>query len=176
MSLLRIVSFDVGLQNTGCVIVDTNSKNNIFEIVSLDLVSSPDNMHCDLFDYIKAYVEPMIDPLLQTAKTQVLIIYENVHTRKLYPNWKLIRLQKDIRSYFSNRNIRIKAIQPSQKAKIGGQETRDRKTRKQCSVKEAQKLISECGCFDILDKFNAYNRNHDIADALLAARYMSMVK
>lgn len=168
MSGLRVVSFDCGNKNTGCVIVDIDKQRDMFEIVSIELITSEsfNEMSDKLFNYIKN----VIDPQVRHVGKGTFILYENVHSRYLYPNWSVIRMQKHIREHFETfKNIRVLSLKPTQKTGVGGTKSEKRKTK---SVELARQCLSQCGCISLLDKFNSYERNHDIADALLAVKYL----
>ena len=167
MSGLRVVSFDFGLRYTGCVMADIDKKRDLFEIVSIGLIEA-DNEN-DMYDKVMNYIRSWIEPQLRLVGKGSLIIYENIFNRYTYPNWKLQRMQKDIRAYFEGKtNVRIKSLHPTQKAYIGGK----KENRKKASIEGAREYLVDCGCTGLLDVFESFSRKHDVADALLAIRYV----
>lgn len=167
MSGLRVVSFDFGLRYTGCVMADIDKKRDLFEIVSIGLieVDNEDTM----YDKVMSYIESWIEPQLRIVGKGSLILYENIFNRYTYPNWKLQRIQKDICRYFSNKtNVRVRSLHPTQKAYVGG----SKENRKDKSIEGARKCLLNCGCTGLLDIFESFTRKHDVADALLALRYV----
>lgn len=166
----RVISFDCGNKNTGCVMADIDKKRNHFEIILIKYikVDNKSRMTHVLFEYINDIIIPMIQ---NYKNDKIYIVYENVHTRQLYPNWDLIRLQKEMRKHFKKLvpNVFIKALRPSQKAIIGGTK---RKDRKELAVQVAREFICDHGSMHMLDVFDGLKRKHDVADALLAVAYL----
>lgn len=164
----RIVSFDFGNKNTGCVMADIDKKRNHFEIILIkymEVCREGDMMKC-----IIEFIDNIIIPMTKFCN-DVVFVYENVHTRKLYPNWNLIRLQKCIRNYVNKccSNVSIKVLRPSQKAFIGGTK---RKDRKDLAVFAAREYIINHSCYEMVTLFDNLSRKHDVADAMLAIAYM----
>ena len=164
MSGLRVISFDCGVINTGCVMIDMNKKTNHFEIVSIDLIQTCKEQN--MLDEIKKYIKTFIKPQVRHDGLGTVVILEYIF--ETYRNWNIIRIHKYIRSYFSSmHNVKVVCLRPSQKSVIGGTNTK----RKDVSENTARNILDTCGCSAITDKYNSYKRKHDIADALLASVY-----
>ena len=153
----RIVSCDVGHHYTGVVVVDVR-PGRTFEIVHLEACvdTSVDK------EGLMAYLEKYIDPFVIEQKT--IVVLENVY---MYRNWTVQRINKKIRAHFQDMGVEYKYLLPSQKS-YGTNISSGKKN----SVAAATRLLTDIGVTHLVEKFESIERNHDIADALLMARYM----
>lgn len=159
----RILAIDVGIQNTGIIIADVFEEGNV-SLVHMHLFKDPNDMHASLLQYIKNTIEPLI---LNHASPYY--VYENLFTRRFYKNPVVMRTQSGIRKLFEKTNIQIICLRPSQKFGIGGTNV----NRKEQSVTTARMFLAEKQAKEWLDKFNTYERAHDVADALLSLLYLN---
>lgn len=159
----RVVVFDCGNKHTGIVVADVVFQTS-FELVYMNMYFSED-MKNTLIQYCKDNVDKYIEEASST-----MVIYENVFSSRGYPNWSLINIQKKVRKHYEDMNIMVRSLLPSQKWKIGG----TLKNRKEKAVEYAEELLSDLDTdIDWLEQFrNIAERRHDMADALLTARYI----
>lgn len=158
----RILVFDCGNKHTAIVVADVVCQTS-FELIYMDLYVS-DNMKGKLINFCKDNIDKYID---DTEKC--LVIYENVFSSRGYPNWTLISIQKMVRKHYEDMGVMVRTLLPSQKWKLGGTV----KNRKEKAVEYAEELLNSLDNDEWLTTFkNIENRRHDVADALLAARYV----
>ena len=153
---MRIISFDCGNTHTGIVIIDVTRDS--FNICHMHCHEDNSNhMASSLIDYVTEHIYPKIDGY---KKKDILMIYE----RLIYPNWTLQNIQRNLVLHFKNTlKIKTRSLYPSQKPK-GCTCAINRK--KQC-VETIKKQLSS----HWLTIFDSYERNHDIADAIMMAKY-----
>lgn len=150
----RIFAFDCGNKVTGIAGIELQNDDTI-KILYLNCVETSLN-DVDLSNIIKGF------------ENISHVVYENTF---MYKNWVIMQKQKQVRKFFLERNIHVKALHPSQKAFMQKSVGKKSKDRKKMAVQSAKEFLKDHG--DWYDTFNAFERNHDIADALLMAIYAS---
>ncbi len=156
----RVLAIDLGNHYTGVAIVDMRPPS-FFEIVHVECIVDTSKTKDNVLDRL----EEVIDPLIKVP-LRVVVVYEN----NVFggDNWDLMRLQKRVRKHYEEMGLFVKALLPSQKVSmLVGLNNRERKIR---AVKMARRLLQEVGAFE--QTFDQMERNHDVADALLMARYV----
>lgn len=166
---MRVCAFDFGNHYTGIVIADIVPirngdilKNDKFDIVFMDVCVDKSKDKSELMLFVKNKVDPYL-----MGYTDTLIVYENnfLHRKQ---NPQLINIQTRVKKYYIDKNYKTKALLPSQKTKVSSGINRKRKeSAVECALNFLHSKPSEW-----LDKFKSYDRNHDIADALLMIRYV----
>lgn len=164
----RVVSFDIGNHFTGVAIIDMRPPRS-FELVTINLFEDKTSDKKGLMDMI----ETTIDPFVRNIPTKVVVVLENVF---LYPNWTLQRIHRKIRDHYQGMGVLVKCLLPSQKSS-GGLATHnissgDDKTKKKTALECARCLLTIHGTDQLKSQFEAFDRKHDVADALLAAHYL----
>jgi hypothetical protein len=167
-SFFRVVSFDCGNHYTGVVVADVR-PGDFFEIVHMKLIVDTSKNKEELF----AGIEAEIDPFVKYIQNKSLVILEQC----LFPNWTLQRVQDKIKDHYTALGVRCKTMMPTQKSSGGlpGQKnisSGDDKTRKQAGIQGAKRLLDKLGVIQHIDYFGGLPRQHDVADALLAAYYL----
>jgi hypothetical protein len=167
---VRVCAFDFGNHYTGIVIADIVPirkgdilKNDKFDIVFMDVCVDTSKDKNGLMSFLQTKVDPHL-----MGYTDTLIVYENnfLHRKE---NPQLIKLQTRVKKYYVDKNYKTKALLPSQKIKVSPGVN---KKRKESAVECALSFLQESRYSMWLDKFKSYDRNHDIADALLMIRYI----
>lgn len=167
----RVLSFDCGNVHTGITVADI-VPNETFKIVSLLLFvenkTGANTYDRDLIEFCKHNVDPFV---VEVHTSNVLVVYENVwNPNGMYRNWNLIGLQKRLRKHYENDvGVRVRSLLSSQKWKLGG--SGKSSTRKHKSVEYCMELLEDVDD-SIRNAFNSIQRQHDISDSVLAARYM----
>lgn len=150
----RVIACDFGNHHSAFAIANLEP----FKIIYLRLFVT--DKQKDLLEFIEQNIKPYA-----TNTTQ--IVYENLYmpNKGGYRNFKLMHIQKAVRKYFQDANCNIKALVPSQKAIIGGYSKKDRKTK---AENAARQFLAE----QHISYFDSETRKHDLADAILMARYI----
>lgn len=171
MTIKRIISFDYGKYNTGVCVVDAEG-DEIREIHMMECLTV--ESHLTEAQRHNAYMTMIIERIdkcfvRDMDPSCVLVTYEN--TAFMYKNHDHIRLQVRVRRYFQNRykkQVKIKALLPSQKRKVGGNVKCKRKDMAvQVMTEYLQSKFPEW-----MERVSEYERKHDIADALLGILYL----
>lgn len=154
MAIQRVIACDLGNQHSGFVVADLEP----FKIIYLRLFVT--DKKDDLLEFIEQNI-------LSYVKPQTLAIYENLYipNRGGYRNFKLMHIQKAVRKCFQDAKCQVKALVPSQKAIVGGYSKKDKK---QKAEQAARQFLNE----QQLSYFDSEPRKHDLADAILMARYI----
>jgi hypothetical protein len=166
----RVAAVDCGNINSGIIVADIKG-NELTRIVLMDLHVNETKNEGALLAHLEAHVIPL---LLESPNS--VFVYENLFTSRLQNNWKLLRIQKAMRTALKTKykQIEIKCLMPSQKYKVGGA-TKEKggKTidRKNLSYNHARQFI-ETHAPTWLTKFDSYERAHDVSDALLSILYI----
>ena len=166
MVVTRVLTLDCGIQYTGIALADIDT--DFFEFITIECFIADDTN--TLVKFLKDKILPL---MISSRKT--LVLYESIFSSKLYPNWKLIKIQRDMRNMcekvFNGRaNFTIKTLMPSQKIGLDNNKKRGN-LRKQFMVANTADWINTFHP-EFFHKFNSYKRNHDIADAIGMLRYI----
>lgn len=155
-NISRVVACDLGNQHSAFVVANLEP----FEIVFIKLFITEKLK--DLLEFIDANIK-LTDPPRNT-----LMVYENLYMpgKGGFRNFKLMRIQKSVRAHFEQNRSQVKALIPSQKAVIGGYSKKDKK---QKSEEASRQFLTDP---DQLRYFESEPRKHDLADAILMARYI----
>ena len=162
MVVTRVLTLDCGIQYNGIALADID--RDFFEFITIECFIADDKN--TLVKFLKDNIWPL---MMSSQKPSVL--YESM----LYPNWKLIKIQKDMRSAceeaFNGRaNVTIKTLMPSQKIGLDNNHKHGN-ARKQFMVTNTADWMKTFHP-EFFDKFNSYERKHDTADAIGMQRYI----
>ena len=152
-STTRIIAIDGGNIYTGVVIADL--KGGVIDFVYMDVFQTKDKKVKEIYGrYLDEHVEPFINK-------NTLVVYENVFFR----NYRLVAINKSIRSYFENLGIKVRVMQPFQKSGVKSKTDTERKL---------QAVVAACNVIpaDWIERFNSFERKHDVADAILMINYL----
>lgn len=157
----RVCSMDLGREVTGIVVVDIGPDT--FDIVLMRSIKDTTTDHSILFGFLNEEIKD-----LMISHDSPFLVYENT-AFNFTQNHRLTRLQGKVRKYF-NDNLRIKsrALKPKQKYGVTASRSEDRKKQ---AVEVATGLLQGT---DWLSVFQELSRAHDVADALLMAKYMEI--
>jgi len=124
-------------------------------------------------DDLTAAIAAKIDPFVQHNPDKSIVLLENC----FFPNWTLNRIQQRVKAHYRTLGIPCKALMPTQKSS-GGLPCRKNitsgndKTRKAAAISGGERLLDTLGVQTHKAYFRELERQHDVADALLAAYYV----
>jgi hypothetical protein len=150
-----IISFDVGLQNTGIVVAEhSDSTTRIHHMTNFQIEKCTSKEATEkLITYIKETLAPYITKSTHFA-------YENC---VFAGNGKLLAIHSALHDYFVSVNVHVIVLQPSQKICKG--------TKKQ-SEEFVHKWI-QSNQPEMLNIYESFKRKHDIADAMQMSLYIN---
>ncbi len=150
--MYRITAFDCGNTTSGVVVADV--QDDEMTILHMDVIAMKDKTT------LGKYIEDELGELMKGDN--MLVVYENMC---FFNNWNLMRIQRELKEFCEKQGYPTRCLLPSQKYNmISGVNAQ----RKKKAVEVARNLLSG----EWLDKFNAFDRNHDVADALLMIKYL----
>lgn len=163
----RVICFDCGNVYTGITVADIVPTES-FKVIHLSL-----HVKANERDTLVQYCKDHIDAFLSSDRPNV-VVYENMWTPKGgYRNWALMRVQKQLRTHYEDLGAIVKTMLASQKWKLGGynkKKKNDMKSRKDKSVEYCMELLADDE--GLKTAFTSFQRQHDMSDSLLAARYL----
>lgn len=141
---IRYIAIDTGKIATGVAVVEASA------VIHIALIETSTKDKPTAF---VAHVAADLDSFVQDG-TVVLL-------EKMYnANWTVIHRNKALREHFQAKGATVRYVNPMQKRGVTARKSNERKAQ---SVAAARELLKG----DMLEKFEALSRKHDIADALL---------
>lgn len=156
----RVIACDLGNKHSGIVVAKLEPE---FEVVYLRLVIT--DKEKDLLEFMKQNESVLFS---STPRSKTIMVYENLYmpNKGGFRNFRLMHIQKAVRKYFKEDfRCQVKALIPSQKAIVGGYSKKDKK---QKAEEAARQFLNQ----EQLAYFDSEPRKHDLADAILMARYI----
>lgn len=150
----RIIAFDLGNHVSGCAIADVVFGGS-FDVVHMEAFENKSVL--DITRSVAHYIED--------CKHKVVILYENTY---MFKNWTLMRMQKSLKSVYTDKGVIVKALLPTQKYQMTSGVN---KKRKKSAVITATGILASMSD-EIIAKFHNLDRKHDVADALLMIKYV----
>jgi hypothetical protein len=159
MQSTRLVSFDLGNGFSGIVVADVDVR--ALTIRAMDVCKDKN----ELMTHIGNVIRPMV-----MEHPNPVVVLEVIHSkRKRYMNHGLMNLSTSVCNYFKGYGVKVIWLQPQQKKDVGGTTSH----RKEKSAQAAKVfLASSVDYAKWLETFTAFERGHDVADALNAIRYL----
>jgi hypothetical protein len=171
--MVRLISIDIGNQYTGMVVVDSDPTHDHddFTVQYINVVFDDTKSK----EVLHQVVQDDLIPLIEDPKQTVLVM-ENVF---MYRNYALHAVHRKLKKWFMTAapGIGFRCLLPSQKSS-GGLTTSnlssgtDRQRKK--NAIEAAKHLLTITAPDFTARIDAFERAHDVADALLAAHYLHL--
>lgn len=163
--MVRLISIDIGNHYTGMVVADSDPTQDdctAFTIQYINVVFDDTKSK----EVLQQVVQDALIPLIDDPKQTVLVM-ENVF---MYRNYALHAVHHKLKKWFMTAapEIGFRCLLPSQKS--SGTSGTDRHRKK--NAMEAAKHLLTTTAPDFTSKFDAFERAHDVADALLAAHYL----
>lgn len=145
---IRLVSFEFGKDFTGVAVVDLRPAET-FEVVHMEVVEDASKSK----EHLMKMIQDKIDPFLKYIPHKCMILLEN----SVSDRWMMSRIQQKIKKHYIVMGISCRYI---------------KKGKELYAEAGAACLLKKLGVQSHLAQFFGYRRRHDLADALLAARYV----
>lgn len=156
----RVIAFDCGNTCTGIAIADIQSDRT-FNVIHVEVFES-NKMFERLCEWVRNRRRLFLG---EVALDKCIMVYETTYGGGKN-NWNLLRINKALKALFKDEfHIKCRSLKSSQKAIVGGYQKKDRKDK---LVEAARRFLHGVQ----LEEFDRVARKHDIADAVLMARYV----